>query len=76
MSFTDALNELKTTKEATCSVARMLAVHEDANAVEAALADWMVFGTTIAAALEKTGHKVPAQAIQMHRRGVCSCRRP
>lgn len=45
----------------------------DRQALDNALADWTIFGTTIAAILTGEGFPVKGQDIQRHRRKECTC---
>jgi hypothetical protein len=78
MSFTEALEKAKAeySKGPACTVALILKSHPDANEIKASIEERGIPGTVIARALEATGSKVKAEAIQRHRRGACGCGRP
>jgi hypothetical protein len=77
MSFTEALEQAKAeySKGPTCTVALILKSHPDADEIKTAIDECATPGTVIARALEATGSKVKAEAIQRHRRKACGCGR-
>lgn len=78
MSFTDALTKAQADfkKGPSCTVGITLASHPEAEKIQAAINDEAIPGTLISKALEESGAKVKAEAVQRHRRGACGCERP
>lgn len=76
MSLRDQIHAESVIKKGpTCSVLILLGElnKDDAEALREAMADAKVPGTSIARALLREGHRMSANNIQRHRRGMCSC---
>lgn len=75
MSFTDALAKAQAeySKGPACTVGQILKTHPEADKIKTAINDTTIPGTLIARALEETGSKVKAEAVQRHRRRACGC---
>ena len=86
MSLSEELNELETARKNVggklCRIAEILSelTPKDAAALERLLDHTQVYGTQIAEALTRNGHKVTGSNVQHHRRrvkgGGCSCPPP
>lgn len=79
MAKSALLDEIKAVqsqhKPTTCTVALILQQVEESDlpALQQALDDPTIFGTSIAKVLKARGLDVGAQAIQRHRRKACHC---
>jgi len=78
MDLLDEFHEAQAGKRIVrCSVTELLKQLDDDErvAVEKAIDDHSIMGTTISEVLKARGHKLGADAVRRHRRKVCSCER-
>ena len=78
-SVNDLLSEIRIQQRATsrlrCSMGVVLSQldPQDREAVQQALADHSIFGSTIAKVLKARGYEVKSLAVNRHRRRTCAC---